>query len=272
VYSAGAFCEVINDVSLEKYLDGLVNAEFSAEWAEEAVAAQVVAARTYGLFQSRQAQKKLAHFDVDATVRDQVYDGSYKEDYRASRSVERTRGLVLTVGKGNGAEPIKAFYHSMCGGATEFPEHVWGAKMPGFKRSVTCKFCAEASRFNWTLDMQKGDFPALVKGGKLMDIRVTAHTKEGRVATVVTSWEQAGKLVEVPFSGAKFRELIGPAKLRSTWFQVTAVQQGWHFQGHGNGHGVGLCQWGAKVMGEKGRKMAEILKFYYPDAALKKLW
>jgi SpoIID/LytB domain protein len=35
---------------------------------------------------------------------------------------------------------------------------------------------------------------------------------------------------------------------------------------------VGMCQWGAKVMGEKGFKMAEILKFYYPDAILQKMW
>ncbi len=65
----------------------------------------------------------------------------------------------------------------------------------------------------------------------------------------------------------------GLSFFRSTAFQVRSLgEKGWRFEGKGSGHGVGLCQWGAKVMGEKGLKSDRILRFYYPDAVLRKLW
>lgn len=64
--------------------------------------------------------------DLDATVKDQVYDGSIKEDYRAAKAVARTRGQVLVTKIGAKVHPIKAFYSSTCGGTTELPSAVSG--------------------------------------------------------------------------------------------------------------------------------------------------
>ena len=62
-------------------------------------------------------------YDVENSVRDQVYDGFHKEDFRAAREVQRTRGVVLTAdGLGEDPEPLKAFYHSTCGGHTVLPQ------------------------------------------------------------------------------------------------------------------------------------------------------
>jgi stage II sporulation protein D len=297
IHSVGSFCEVVNHVDVEKYLDGLVNSEFNAKWNEEAIGAQVVAARTYAYFQMRAARGDTdRHYDVDATVRDQVYDGSIREDFRASRSVERTRGLVLTVG----SAPLKAFYHSTCGGVTELPEHVWGSSFSGFKHSVRCPFCVGSPVMSWQLDLRAADvMQAFVRGienegpkvafaqgwprgwkqalshRKLVDIRAGRWDAEGRVSEVITIWKNGAAEQELRVSGAKFRDWIGPAKFRSAAFQVITHHEGvlsWHFQGRGNGHGVGMCQWGAKTMGEKGFKTASILKHYYPDAVLSKLW
>ena len=76
IHSQGSLCEVVNVVDLEKYLEGLVNTEFSSKWNDEAIGAQVVAARTYALYQMRQAKLDDSHYDVDASTSDQVYDGS----------------------------------------------------------------------------------------------------------------------------------------------------------------------------------------------------
>ena len=103
IHSAGSLCEVVNTVDLEKYLEGLVNAEFNSRWNEEAIGAQVVAARTYAFYQIRQARAEDLHYDVDASTSDQVYDGSIREDARAARVVGKTRGLVLTVERERGA-------------------------------------------------------------------------------------------------------------------------------------------------------------------------
>ncbi len=287
-------CEVVNHVDLEKYLDGLVNAEFSAKWSEEAIASQVVAARTYAIFQIREARRrKNSRFDLDSTIKDQVYDGSMKEDYRASLAVEKTRGMVLTATDHGSVVPLKAFYHSTCGGTTDLPERVWGDHFPGFGHKVRCPYCATSPRYSWELEVtpeqlvqafaqgrgSKGwpsDWLRWITQGKLLGLSVEKTDEEGRALRVLTRWSLGPRTLVLQVSGAQFRTWVGSSKLRSTWFTVRGkVSQGrmvYLVRGRGNGHGVGLCQWGAKVMGERGFKMASILKFYYPDAILKKLW
>lgn len=305
IYSTGLLCEVINEVDLEKYLDGLVNSEFSAKWNEESIAAQVVAARTYAYHQILEAKdekiRKSAHYDVDATVKDQVYNGSMKEDFHSSRIVTRTRGLVLTQGPDESPVPMKAFYHSTCGGITELPEHVWGKTFPGFKKPVVCPYCAESPRYRWSLDLSTSELVRLILAGaraeakqegllegwpknaneilatgKLLDLRISELNGERRVLKVTTSWADNQSVKELTIPGPRFRDWVGVSRLRSTSFSVFFHKvdglNSWHFEGQGNGHGVGMCQWGAKVMGEKGFKMESILKYYYPDAILRKLW
>lgn len=308
VRSVGSLCEIVNHVELEKYLDGLVNSEFNSRWSEEAIGAQVVAARTYALHQILLARAEARHYDLDSTTRDQVYDGTHREDPRSSRAVERTRGWVLTVGPQAKPAPLKAFYHSTCGGMTELPEHVWGAPFAGFKRAVRCPYCHVSPAYRWKLELGARDvarafelaaasgdenagfarnwprgWRSAVRGGELEDVRAGSANAEGRIATVATVWRvpSARGSVErmtLEISGAKFREWLGPARFRSASFQVHRIQPGkppaprWLFQGRGNGHGVGMCQWGAKAMGERGFKTAAILRHYYPDAVLRKLW
>jgi stage II sporulation protein D len=295
IVSSGMLCDVVNHVELEKYLDGLVNEEFSSKWNSEAIAAQVVAARTYAYYQILESKKqKGSYFDLDATVKDQVYNGSMKEDFHSSRIATQTRGWVLTVGT-SPALPIKAFYHSMCGGETELPENVWGTQYPGFKRKVACAYCSTALQFNWALDLQVAQLAQLILKSaekdnlpeekellknlalsKMIDLRTTGGEGLVRVTSVVSVWSDGTSVFEFPVEAARFRGWVGYSRLKSTLFELTyhRTLQGpaWHFSGRGNGHGVGLCQWGAKAMGEKGFKMADILKFYYPDAILKKLW
>src|SRR5262249_3859131 len=144
-------------------------------------------------------------------VKDQVYDGSMREDFRASRLVERTRGLVLTVGSASKPAPIKAFYHSTCGGRTELPEKVWGSKFPGFQRTVPCPFCASSPALRWNAQLdakqistgllrgaendgpQAGwpkDWKRMLSGGKLVDLRVASVDPTGRVERMQMLWSQ----------------------------------------------------------------------------------
>jgi len=298
IHALGSFCEAVNHVNIEKYLDGLVNAEFSSRWNEEAIAAQVVAARTYALFQMQKARKNpLQYFDIDATVQDQVYDGSIREDFRSSRAVDRSKGWALFArNKNNGGklELIKAFYHSTCGGRTELPENVWGNPYPGFAKSVRCEFCGNSPLYKWDAEYREGevirgflqaakadnrpvgwpqDAEAVIRRGKLIDIRVERRDPQGRVQAMATLWTYGNRAVVLPASGAKFRQWLGSARLRSATFDVRSRGVGiWSFEGRGYGHGVGLCQYGAKGMGERGYTMSAILKHYYPDAVLQKLW
>lgn len=292
-------CEFVNHVDVESYLDGLVNAEFSAAWNREAIDAQVVAARTYAYYQIKLMTRRGSHFDLDSTIKDQVYDGSMREDYRSRLSAIRTRGQVLKAARTD-EWPIKAYYHSTCGGTTELPEGVWGTPMKGFARRVTCPYCRGSPSFIWDVplaskeiatgiwkgarDLGPADRDATrnwpltwekeLRESELLDLRVTIQNASGRAERLSSKWKNhEGKEYVLEMPGPLFRSWIGPSRLKSTVFQVLAAgKDQWVLRGRGFGHGVGLCQWGAKTLGEQGKKAREILKFYYPDAVIARAW
>lgn len=305
----GNKCQVINVLPLEKYLEGLINAEFSSAWPEEAVAAQMVAARSYALAKIQQVRTLSLlpldeGFDVESSVQDQVYWGSQLEDARSALIGKKTRGLVLFAND----QPLKAFYHALCGGKTSLPEQVWGQKTPGFTTPVRCRYCARAPHFNWQATLSTSYLlKALSAGLKKSQsftqqapplpssLPATGLERLSRTPThVLIDWAppllppvttaddplslhqrppQSFRLA-VPLQ--QFRAWMGTTLIRSQNFQITAPARAnrdqWTFQGHGYGHGVGLCQWGAKEMGHLGKSMQQILNFYYPKVQLKKLW
>ena len=72
--------------------------------------------------------------------------------------------------------------------------------------------------------------------------------------------------------GNRFRIAVGPEALRSTLLTDLSIKKGVvHFEGRGWGHGVGLCQWGAKGRAAAGQSYSQILQAYYPKALLKNL-
>jgi stage II sporulation protein D len=80
-----------------------------------------------------------------------------------------------------------------------------------------------------------------------------------------------GTRSSVRLRGNEFRRMIGYDTFKSTLFAV-AVDAPWaRFSGRGYGHGVGMCQWGAKGMAEQGHTARQILEFYYPGTVLSTL-
>jgi stage II sporulation protein D len=298
----GGGCELVNVVDVEKYLEGLVNSEFSSKWNSEAIDAQVVAARTYAYHQMGMARRNpRVSYDVESSIKDQVYEGVHQEDARAAQSVARTRNLILTAEEGGQAPaPIKAFYHSTCGGQTELPRYVWGRSSAGFTERVPCPYCKVSPRYRWSVRATASELkekilasarafrgelrgrsngvpgaeppsglPEYVRHGELESLRVDARHPSGRVAAVVSRWRWKGMSLRWDFTAVQLRAWLGLNQVLSTWFDLVPQSKGqWEIAGRGFGHGVGMCQWGAKVMGEKGQKMASILRHYYPGARL----
>jgi stage II sporulation protein D len=273
VYSFNGDCIVVNHVDLEKYVAGLLNSEMSAKWNSGALMAQAVAARTYALYQMREASTSKYRglrppFDLDSSVRDQVYEGAHQERYRTLRAVQDTRGQVLTYA----GRPIKAFYHSTCGGRTESAEKVWGARYP-YIRPVTCGFCNTSPRFNWTYSMAGAELERRLRAerlikGSLIGMRIVERNKIGRAEKVEITGSEGVTVV----AGTRIRDLAGTVNVKSTDFTLGHQDGKYTFIGNGSGHGVGMCQYGAKTMGDRGRSYAQILKWYYPEAELTKLY
>ena len=164
-------CLVVNHINLEKYLESVVNGEFNSNWAEAAVEAQVIAARTYALYQMKEMRKDRGRvFDVESTQKDQVYLGLDRADSKGSQIVAKTKGMILTPKNGKNLDPIKAFYHASCGGETLLPEQVWGAKFAGFTKRVHCPFSTGAPTYSWDYRMTFKDVETRIARGLSVDL------------------------------------------------------------------------------------------------------
>jgi stage II sporulation protein D len=235
--------QLVNVLALEDYLAGVLGSEMPKSFPLEALKAQAVAARTYAL------HKKLEQygqpFHLGSSVISQVYGGLASEDARTREAVEATRGLVLTFE----LQPIEAYFHASCGGKTESGLDALGRDLP-YLKPVSCP-CASLPNSEWTLPLDS-------------KVQVLSRTATGRATRV----QLDGRVVD----GVTFRERLGYSKLKSLWFDVIKQGSGVVLSGHGFGHGAGLCQWGAKVLAEKGRGFREILSHYYPGTELQTLY
>lgn len=262
VYPSGKGLLVVDEMLLEDYLVGLINCEISSQWPIEAVKAQAVVARTFALFQKQSRKNLLYH--LESTVYDQVYGGSDIEDSRAARAVSETRGEVVEYS----GKIIQAFFHSSCGGHTEASHNVWSVSLP-YLRGVECTYCMQSPSVLWeqALSPKKIENQLRTAGYSvtaLEAIKVLSRYPSGRIAKL--EFVTATGNVVIP--AVDFRKIMGYGVIRSTDFEMKLVDGDFVFVGTGYGHGVGLCQWGAKQRGEEGFRYREILSYYYPGTRI----
>jgi stage II sporulation protein D len=265
VYPANAgYLWVVNVLSREDYLAGLINWEISSQWPFEAVKAQAVAARTYARFQKSIRAGEL--FDVEATTSDQVYGGMEREDFLSRKAVRETEGeMILFRG-----EPIFAVYHSCCGGKTESPEYLWAGNFP-YLKTMECPHCLGSPFFVWNYQIDGLRLRSTLNslnslGLRVVELRLGQRNESQRILQVFIQGEKG----RVDLSGPDFRRLLGRDLLRSTNFTVKEKDGVFLFAGLGWGHGAGLCQWGMKGLAENGENYRSILRYYYKDVTFGK--
>lgn len=257
---------VVDELPLEEYLVGLINCEISSQWPMEAIKAQAVIARSYAVYQKE--ARKNAPYHLESSVMDQVYEGCDIEDSRAVRGVRETTGEVLTYD----GKVIQAFYHSNCGGHTEASENVWGYALP-YLRGVECTYCLTAPSAKWEVTLPLKKVESLLRGNGyqvagLREIRAGQRNRSGRLTDLALLSAKS----RLSISAVNFRKAIGYTVIKSTNFDVRTNGDDISFTGIGYGHGVGLCQWGAKQRAGDGFSYREILSYYYPGTKLLKLY
>lgn len=251
---------VVNELPLEEYLVGVINSEISSTWPMESVKAQAVIARTYAV--AKRTERRTAPYHLEATVMDQAYDGSDQEDSRAARGVHETAGQVLTYH----GTVIQAFYHATCGGKTEDSAHVWGVSLP-YLKGVDCQYCAAGNSNTWEQSLPLSKVETALKVSGLSDIKAGSRNSRGRLNNVMLYTSRGS----VSMPATRFRMAVGSTVIKSTNFTVRVDGGTAFFSGAGYGHGVGLCQWGAKQRALDGFSYSEILSYYYPGTDLRTL-
>lgn len=254
---------VINRVGLEDYLKGVVPSEMPKDWPLEALKAQAVAARTYALYQRSQSAEE--EYDLLSDINDQVYRGMERESPRTDLAVRRTAGTILTYQN----RLVQALYHSTSGGRTENSEAVFNGGRVPYLKSVVCKFDRSSPYYVWQYSARFSELQSAlsrygIRTGKINGISLRSRTRTSRVSELNVH-TGSGRIIVDAYD---FRKAVGTKKIKSTRFTIRRRGQRITFKGTGYGHGVGLCQWGAKGMAEKKYDYKKILSFYYSGATL----
>lgn len=249
----------INIITAEEYLYSVVPSEIGIKFPEEAIKAQAVAARSY-LYYGLQ-MKKYEKYELMDDTSSQMYLGYDKEVPHINKLVNETEGEVAVYED----EYINALYHSASGGITANNEDVWGGTPVPYLRTIDDKDNWKKSpRAEWSYKISKNAFSKIM-GYKVNNIRISS-SKNKRVSQVRISGEKTRYV-----SGNNLRKLLGYTNIFSTVFRIKESGAYFIFEGNGSGHGVGLSQWGAYGLAEKGYDYRYILKYYYSGIEIKNI-
>lgn len=260
-------------IPLEQYVAGVLAAEMPAQFELEALKAGAVAARTYALRRIMKGETipdKEAHVSSDHRVSQAWLSPEALLELWGSReyianwpkiklAVTSTRGQVLVYQ----GEPIQALYHSTSGGVTANSEEYFSARVP-YLRAVSSPWEEESPY--WRTDVEI-PYPLLVE--KLsIDVFQNGSKLEPLPVSVICYPSGRTKSLKIGDQVIPSRVVREKLDLRSSWFTVSAGTQGLVFHLRGNGHGVGMSQYGANGLAEQGYKYDSILLYYYPGTRL----
>ena len=236
-------------MDLEEYVGRVLSGEMPMSFDIEALKAQAVAIRTYTM---RKAEGKGKHDNADVCTDSsccQAYADIITDEQKLADAIEDTRGQVLTYD----GKPIEATYFSATGGSTEDAVAVWGTDVPYLKAQPspeeiepkTVTFTVKQLQDRLQLDSLPHTVEKLsyTDGGGVASIRIGGRT----------------------FSGTEFRRLLS---LPSTSFHISIIGDNCNITVKGNGHRVGMSQYGAETMALAGRAYYEVLEYYYPGTEL----
>lgn len=255
--------ETVENVPLESYVVGVVASEMPANFEPEALKAQALAARTF-------TANKLIHestsenYDVTDTVSDQVFknEAELKQQWGADyteninkikEAVQATSGEIITYE----GTPINAAFFSTSNGHTENSEDYWENELP-YLRSVESPWDEEASPV--FLDQQTFTFTQV-------EDALNIDLPENSSISMETTTTDSGRVGQLElegntFSGKEIRTIFG---LSSSDFVIEQNNNHLTFTTEGNGHGVGMSQYGANGMAKEGTGYQDIIHHYYTD-------
>ncbi len=254
--------DIIEHLTVEEYLYGVLTHEMSPDWPIEALKAQAVASRTYAMRHINPTRD----FDISNGVERQVYSGTTKINQRIIDAVDSTRGEVLKY-KG---KLVTAFFHACCGGHTASSNAAWGEDAQKPLYGVADPFCKPSRHYRWDYFISSSDLLKFIQSRgstalKVRELKVHKKDRSGRALSFRVGTEKGSHIAPA----GDMRKRFGNYEFRSTLITaVRPVKGGFEISGRGWGHGVGLCQEGAKYMAYKGRKYTRILRHYYPGASI----
>ncbi len=256
---------VVNTLSLEEYLYSVVPHEMSPSWPAAALEAQAVCARTYVLQRSNPQRA----YDVVPSELDQIYTGVATESPQGRAAVDASAGMVLRFGAGF----AQAMYSSCCGGHTEASHDAWGGAPISYLGGVVCTTCTDSPYYRWNRELEVSQVARAFSSelqpvAPLQALTEAGVDSSGRIRGFILQ----GQHGTIPVKGSTFRLRVGsralPSLLITKFEPSTEAPESIVIEGGGLGHGVGLCQWGARGQAIEGASFSDILHFYFPGTEI----
>jgi len=258
---AGHHLKVVIVLSLKEYLYGVVGSEMGSE--AEALKAQAILSRTYAL--ANRNRHRAEGFDFCDTTHCQHFTGRDRAAGPIRAAVEATAAQVMT-----GPDRLcNVFFHSTCGGCTRNG----GSGSPCLRSVDDGRNCSASPHYRWRLKIPEKKWNSLLwafapgESSEPRFLRVDSREPGGWVRTVSIGFAD-GSSVRV--SGEAFHLAMGRRlgwnRFKSANFTVKREGGAWVFFGKGLGHGMGLCQWGARFLAKSGWSCDRILRHYFPQA------
>ena len=287
--------DVINeDLDIDGYLKGVLPRELYAHWSLETYRAQAIVARTYALYEARTAGIN-RYWDLYPDQRSQVYGGVGAETAIARQAVDDTAGIVLAYGAGDSDSRIfKAYFSSCCGGVTQAASDAFGDPfIAPLSDQINGPLCNACSRFNWSpVELSKDVLTrrfhnwakrkseqegkarpeeAMAMIDRIEISAVNRFDRPARFRVTDVTGRQFNLFSEEFRAAANAVETANEPTLSSSFLKIenrpgSDVVR--FVEGHGSGHGVGLCQWCAQARASQGIRHEEILTLAYPKAKL----
>ncbi len=271
---------VTREIDFEEYIKGVLPAEMPASFEAEAQKAQAVAARTYAYykylkFQNDPSSAPSEHPDA-AICTNPLHCNAYYTPQQLTEKhgkewadkyldkirsyAEQTRGEILACED----EPILAVFHSSSGGGfTESSGDVWGKELPYL---VSVKSSGEEQRDGYvsSVTLSHKDFTDKIASlNNKADFSKSYKSWVGKSTLTTANHIKSIIIGGVELKGTQIRTALG---LKSTCFDISIDEKSVVFTVKGNGHGVGMSQYGANFMATNGADYTEILESYYTGA------
>lgn len=266
VFTAGKELCVVNVVPTEAYLAGILAAEMP-QADLPALQAQAVVSRTYMI--KNQPRHSSAGYQFCDLTHCQTYKGSEGVTAAIQQAVASTKDEILIFAH----QPIAAYYSSTCGGRTADDAAVWAnTEDQPYLRSWEEEFCARSPHYRWRARLRADSLQQIWQqrlGEPISAIAVTKTGEDGRVRELALLGHSLHLISGEDFRAVTCRR-FGWNTLKSTAFVLRQEKNNYVFDGRGLGHGLGLCQYGAMEMARRGYSYREILRHYFPGAAIQK--
>lgn len=244
---------MVNIVDMVNYLSGVIQSEGGSGRDLEYYKVQALISRTYALKNLNKHAKE--GFNLCDATHCQAYHNRNTSSTNIRQAVLDTKNEIMVSHEG---ELIGTYFHASCGGQTSDASYVWNTSLSYCKPFIDT-FCMHAKQANWSKKISKWQWENFLKKDYHLDL------EHPLVSEQMYSFKQdVRKAFYIhPSLGIPLRDIRSEFKLKSTFFDVSLIGNEVVLNGHGFGHGVGLCQEGAMKMAGHGYGYLQIASYYF---------